>query len=76
MLVKTPPAIHYIPEAIAVKPYSPQELASIYGVSTKTVKRWLSPFYHDIGERRGRYYTIAQVQVIFEKLGLPGIAGV
>lgn len=67
--------INYIPEAIAVKPYSPQELAAIYGVSSKTIKRWLTPFYHDIGERQGRYYTIAQVQVIFEKLGLPGMAG-
>jgi len=76
MLMKTLHVINYVPEAIALKPYSPQDLAGIYGVGIKTLKRWLRPFQRDIGERQGRYYTIAQVQVIFEKLGLPGIAGI
>ena len=57
--------------AVTVKPYSCKEIAQLYGVSDKTLKKWLLPFTETVGPKQGRYYTIAQVRVIFEKLGEP-----
>lgn len=56
---------------ISLKAYTVGELADIYGVDWRTFKRWLVPFKEEIGERNGRYYTINQVKIIFEKIGLP-----
>jgi hypothetical protein len=56
---------------IFVKPYSITELATLYGVSKKTFKKWLKPFENEIGERNGRYYTVRQVRVIFDRLDFP-----
>ena len=47
------------------------ELSELYGVCSRTLKKWITPFETEIGERRGRYYTINQVKVIYDKLGLP-----
>lgn len=55
-----------------IKPYSIKELAAKYGVCDKTLKKWMKPFAEAIGEKQGRYFTVAQVQIIFDKLGLPG----
>jgi transposase-like protein len=54
-----------------VKPYSIKELALLYGVCDKTLKKWLKPFAETIGTKQGRYYNVAQVSIIFDKLGLP-----
>ena len=54
-----------------IKPYSIKDLAGIYGVCAKTLKKWITPFIDEIGEKNGRYYSVAQVKVIFEKLGVP-----
>lgn len=54
-----------------IKPYSPSELARIYGVSLKTFNRWIPPHRQHIGVRNGRYYTTRQVQEIFKSLGPP-----
>jgi transposase-like protein len=40
-----------------VKPYSMKELCEIYGVSDKTMRKWLQPFAEQIGERRGIFIT-------------------
>ena len=56
---------------ILLRVYSPCELAKLYGVSTRTFSKWLKPFLSEIGERCGRFYTIRQVKIIFEKLCLP-----
>lgn len=53
------------------KPYSFKELEALYGVSHKTFKTWIKPFTLEIGVKRGRYFTVKQVETIFEKLGLP-----
>lgn len=55
-----------------VRPYTHRELSDYYGVCDKTLKKWLVPFAPQIGEKNGRYYTIAQVRIIFEKIGAPG----
>lgn len=60
-------------ESVLLKPYSSQELADLYGVNIKTFKKWLCPFDKRIGKRVGRYYTVAQVMMIFECLGVPNM---
>jgi hypothetical protein len=54
-----------------VRPYSYKELITLYGVSQRTFKTWLTPFMHEIGEKHGRYFTVKQIEVIFAKLGFP-----
>jgi transposase-like protein len=54
-----------------IKAYSTKELAGIYGVCDKTFKKWIKPFQQEIGQRQGRYYNVAQVTIIFSKLGVP-----
>ena len=54
-----------------IRPYTLKELSSLYGISTRTILRWLNPFKTQIGERNGRFYTILQVGKIFELLGMP-----
>jgi hypothetical protein len=54
-----------------IKPYSPSEIAALYGVPRRTLYNWLKPHQEAIGERIGLYYTALQVKIIFEKLGVP-----
>ncbi|GIK70141.1 MAG: helix-turn-helix domain-containing protein [Bacteroidetes bacterium] len=58
---------------IRVKPYSTKEIADIYGVSPKTLYKWMKPIKKKIGERRGRFYTVNQVRTILDEIGLPSI---
>ena len=57
---------------ITVKAYTTKELAAMYGISSKTFRTWLYPYTELIGEKHGRYFTVLQVRLMFEKLGLPG----
>ncbi len=59
---------------IDIRPYSLTELARIYGVTNRTMKNWLVRHDEAIGEKIGRLYTVLQIKIIFEKLGLPGKA--
>ena len=54
-----------------LRPYCLKELAALYDVKPRTVKIWLEPFLNVIGKKSGRFYTIKQVQIIFEKIGEP-----
>jgi hypothetical protein len=56
---------------IQLKPYSLVDLAKLYTVCDRTMKKWIKPFDHEVGEKNGRYYSISQVKIIFDKLGLP-----
>ena len=56
---------------IQLKPYSLVELARLYTVCDRTMKKWIKPFEQEVGEKNGRYYSISQVKIIFDKLGLP-----
>jgi hypothetical protein len=58
--------------AIKIKPYTVLELARLYGVGDRTMKKWIKPFDKEIGIKIGYFYTIAQVKIIFEKLGTLG----
>ncbi|HEV7780350.1 MAG TPA: hypothetical protein VGO58_03745 [Chitinophagaceae bacterium] len=55
-----------------IGPYTPKELATMYGVSIKTLRTWLLPHRKQVGERISKYYTAKQVRIIFERLGEPG----
>ncbi len=54
-----------------VKPYTISELAAFYKVNVRTFRKWIKNIESEIGERMGRYYTVNQVKVIIEKIGLP-----
>jgi uncharacterized protein YjcR len=57
---------------IKLRPYTVLDLAKMYEVSDKTMKKWIKPFEDEVGEKNGYFYSIAQVQTIFQKLGAPG----
>ena len=60
------------PEIIEIKPYKLRELCQLYNnVDPETFRSWLKPFQDEIGPRKGHYYTIKQVKIIFAKLDLP-----
>ena len=52
-----------------LRAYSYKELATLYGISHRTLKNWLEPFEKEIGEKRGRYFTVKQMEVVFKRLG-------
>jgi hypothetical protein len=58
-------------EIIEVRPYSTKELSEMFSVCPRTFRKWLEPFKNDIGVKRGRYYSVIQVNVIIERLGVP-----
>ena len=58
-------------KTIKIRPYSITELAALYEVKPRTIKIWIEPFLEFIGEKRGRFYTNKQVQIIFSKIGEP-----
>lgn len=60
--------------ATEIKPSSLTELAAVYGVSTHTMKKWITPHQEAIGKKSARLYTALQVKIIFEKLGVPSTA--
>lgn len=59
------------PNTIEIKPYNIKELCTIYGVAYRTMVQWIDAHKEAVGARVGRYYTALQVEIIFEKLGLP-----
>jgi hypothetical protein len=71
--LKNQPCMTDTRKFITLKAYSPGEIAKIYEVDRRTMNKWLKPFKEEIGLRLGRYYTIAQVRIIFLKLSVPGI---
>lgn len=54
-----------------IKPLNYKQLAAKYDVTHKTLKSWLTPFSDEIGEMRGKTFTLKQVRIIYEKLGDP-----
>ena len=56
---------------IQLRPYCLKELAALYEVKPRTIKIWLQPFLSVIGAKSGRFYTLKQVEIIFNKIGEP-----
>ena len=44
------------------------QLAARWGVSVRTVKRWIKPFEHELGKVDGRIFSPRQVKIILEHL--------
>jgi hypothetical protein len=56
-----------------LKAYSPKEIRGFYGVSIRTFKKWTEDFEEELGEVKGKFYTVTQVKFIIDKLGTPGV---
>lgn len=56
---------------IMVRQYSIAQLSKLYGVSTRTFKRWIPSINEKVGTLNGRFYTVNQVEIFFKHLGLP-----
>lgn len=54
-----------------VHPSTTKELSALYQVSTKVFRSHIKPFLNEIGERHGNYFTVKQIEIIIDKLGLP-----
>lgn len=51
-----------------IKPMTVYQLAQRWGVSCKTVKRWIKTFEAEVGRREGNLYNARQVAIILSKL--------
>lgn len=60
---------------LEIKPYTKKELAVIYGISPRSFCTWFKKIEHEIGKKQGKYFTVNQVRLIVETLGLPGTIG-
>jgi hypothetical protein len=58
---------------IPLRPYNLKELATLYGISTKTFNKWLKPFKKIIGPRKGYFFSITQVRMIFKLFEFPSV---
>lgn len=56
---------------VEVKAYSKKQIADMYKISVKVLRKWLSPAIANIGPYNGKLYTPKQVQAIFDHLGEP-----
>ncbi len=45
-----------------------KELASLYGVSPTTFRKWLKPIEHKVGQRIGYIWSPKQVRIIHHNL--------
>lgn len=71
--LKLPYSIKEDEDTYIVRPYTTKEMAAIYGKHPDTFRTWIAPFSEALGERIGVYFTIPQVEYLFDKLGLPYI---
>lgn len=56
-----------------LKAYSPKEMRGFYGVSICTFKKWTEEWEAELGEVKGKFYTVTQVKLIIDRLGTPGV---
>jgi hypothetical protein len=58
-------------EEFHLRPYTPKELRTFYGISYPTFMKWIKPFEEELGKVYGRCYNVRQVKLLIEKLGIP-----
>ncbi len=51
-----------------IRPMTIAQLAQRWGVSQRTVRRWLKPYEAEIGRRVGNIYNARQVAIILSRL--------
>ena len=54
-------------------PMSKTELAKAYGITRRTLKKWIAPIEERIGEYIGKKYSTRQLSIIFKFCGRPKI---
>jgi hypothetical protein len=55
-----------------LKQYKLVELATLYNIHRDTFRKQIALLDEKIGKRKGYYYSVTQVKIIVEHLGLPG----
>ena len=58
---------------LIIKPYQLQHLGEIYDVHPRTVRRWIDKLVPQIGKKKVKYFTIEEVKLIVNAIGLPQI---
>jgi hypothetical protein len=58
-------------ENLIIKPYRIIDLAGIFDVNRKTMRRWMNNFPNELGKRDGKYFSISQVEFMIAQFGLP-----
>ena len=56
---------------LLIKPYRLKDLAEIYGVCNRTMKKWIVSATPEVQRNRSQFYSIPGVTKILEALGLP-----
>lgn len=56
---------------VTIKPCTHKQLARAMGVSTYVLTKWLQPLQHQIGKRKGYYYSLEQMLLIYTYVGMP-----
>jgi hypothetical protein len=56
---------------LIIRPYRLKDLSAIYGVSDRTVRRWIDEKAAEYGKKTKKYFTIEQVIGIVNAIGLP-----
>lgn len=56
-----------------IRPYRMKDLTAIYGVSGRTLRRWIESKAPDYANKTKMFYSIEQVRGIVMALGIPQI---
>jgi hypothetical protein len=56
---------------LIIKPYRMKDLAAIYGVDVRTVRRWMNKLAPAIVRKQAKYFAVQEVTAIIEALGVP-----
>ena len=60
------------PNEIEIRLYTLRELAAIYGIDHRTFyNNMIEPIEEQLGKKKGRYYSIPQVELIFAIYKVP-----
>ena len=51
-----------------------KQLAEYYQIDKRTLKKMMQPWEAEIGPRKGNYYTVEQVKIIIDNLGINSVA--
>ena len=70
-MTRTPKPYYDEQGHLMIRPYRMKDLAAIYSVSTKTMKRWIDTKAPAHSNKTKMFFTIEQVTGIFTALGVP-----
>jgi hypothetical protein len=54
-----------------IRPYRLKDLAEIYDVCGRTVRRWINERLPEMGPKNSKYFTVNEVTAIINAIGLP-----